>query len=98
MRYLKTYEEINKNYNYNVGDTVVCVETVNGLPLLHNREKEEFNPALIDLIKKGERYIVKDIKNDKVDVVNIETGKETINWYPNNFISEEEYNAKKFNI
>ena len=106
MKYLKSYEyvesNIDKKCNYNVGDIVVCVETVKGLPSMHNKETEIFTPILSDLITKGEKYKVKDIKNINnkcvVDVTNVETGKNTINLSTEYFISEEEYNAKKINI
>jgi len=100
MKFLKSYEEIDidKKYKYKVGDTVICVETVKGLPSMHNKDNEKFNPMLLDLITKGEKYIVKEINLNKVNVVNVETGKETVNWHPSVFISETEYNAKKFNI
>ena len=104
MKYLKSYEkiDISDNCNYKVDDIVVCVETVKGLPSMHNKETEIFTPLMSDLITKGEKYKVKEIKNTNnicvVSVINIETGKETVNWIPDFFMSELEYNTKKFNI
>jgi hypothetical protein len=105
MRYIKTYELYNTStghaLDYDVGDTVVCVDDKKaGIP--------PFTTSKTPLIE-GKKYKVlkiykliedKFLKNKfmRVDVENLETGKISKGWESTRFKSEVEFDADKYNL
>ena len=109
MIYLKHFEDIDRiiPYNYQVGDIVASLITVQGLPKF--KKNSDFNPIIVNLLTKGSKYkvlkIVRGLEDKalgtpymRVDVEDVETGKKTYGWKSNHFELESQFDAKKYNI